>query len=64
MNEKEPFCIVKYNDGNCQLFNQIQFEVYALLPTNKLQSEIVFVQSYIKYKLEAEAIYFSQYTLN
>ena len=64
MNEKEPFCIVKYNDGNWQLFNQIQFEVYALLPTNKLQSEIVFVQSYIKYKLEAEAIYFSQYTLN
>jgi hypothetical protein len=30
----------------------------------KLQAEIVFAQSYIKYKLEAEAIYYSLYTLN
>jgi hypothetical protein len=30
---------------------------------SKLQEEIVFVQSYIKYKLETQAIYYSEYTL-
>ena len=29
----------------------------------KLQEEMVFVQSYIKYKLEAKAIYYSNYHL-
>lgn len=63
MNQKEPFCIVKYTDGNCQLFNQTQFEVYMLSSPAKLQEEIAFVQAYIKYKLETQAIYYSEYTL-
>ena len=37
MNDKEPFCIVKYKDGNCQLFNQKEFEVYSLSLQSKLQ---------------------------
>ena len=63
MNDKQPFCIVKYNDGNCQLFNQVQFEVYTLQTMNKLMEQLVFVQSYIKYKLQTEAIYYSEYIL-
>jgi hypothetical protein len=51
MNHKEPFCLVKYTDGNCQLFNQLEFEVYSLAAPSKLQEQMVFVQSYIKYKL-------------
>jgi hypothetical protein len=63
MNDKEPFCLVKYTDGNCQLFNQREFEVYSLSLPSKLTEELVYVQSYIKYKLESDAIYYSQYTL-
>lgn len=63
MNDKEPFCLVKYTDGNCQLFNQREFEVYSLSLPSKLTEELVYVQSYIKYKLETDAIYYSQYTL-
>lgn len=55
--------MVKYKDGNCTLFNQIQFEVFSLTHPAKLQEDVVYVQSYIKYKLETEAIYFSEYTL-
>jgi hypothetical protein len=62
MNEKEPFCIVKYSDGNCQLFNQTEFEIYALGSLTKLTEEVSYFQSYIKYKLEAESIHFSTYT--
>lgn len=63
MNNTEAFCIVKYTDGNCQLFNQIQFELYMLGSLSKLEESTVYVQSYIKYKLETKAIYFSNYTL-
>jgi hypothetical protein len=30
----------------------------------KLQEDISFVQTYIKYKLETQAIYYSEYTLD
>lgn len=62
MNEKEPFCIVKYSDGNCQLFSQMEFEIYALGSLTKLTEEVSYFQSYIKYKLESESIHFSTYT--
>jgi hypothetical protein len=61
INEKEPFCLIKYNDGNCQLLNQAEFEVFSLVPLPKMQ-EACFFQSYIKYKLETESIHFSEYT--
>lgn len=61
MNEKEPFCIIKFNDGNCQLLNQTEFEALALPPAPKLH-DACFFQSYIKYKQEAESIYYSEYT--
>lgn len=61
MNEKEPFCIIKFNDGNCQLLNQTEFEVFSLGLAPKMQ-EACYFQSYIKYKQEAESIYYSEYT--
>ena len=63
MHAKELFCIVKYTDGNCRLFTQVGFEVYMLGSLARMQEEVVFVQSYLKYKLEAKAIYYSEYTL-
>lgn len=51
MNETEPFCIVKYTDGNSQLFNQAEFEIYVLSNALKIHEEVSFIQSYIKYKL-------------
>lgn len=50
MNEKEPFCLLKYKDGNCQLFNQAEFENYAITLPSKIAQEAAYFQSYIKYK--------------
>jgi len=59
MHAKELFCIVKYTDGNCRLFTQVGFELYMLGSLAKMQEEVVFVQNYLKYKLETQAIYYS-----
>jgi len=47
MNDKEPFATIRYSQGNFQLLNKKEFELFSIV---KLPEDVVYVQSYIKSK--------------
>lgn len=62
MNEKEPFSLVMYNDGNCQLLNQLELEIFTMQKQATIMEEVLFFQAYIKYKSGGEGILYSEYS--
>ncbi len=60
MNDKEPFATIRYSQGNFQLLNHKEFELFTLM---KMPEDVVYVQSFIKSR-EAEAIVISLYSEN
>ncbi len=60
MNDKESFATIRYSQGNFQLLNHKEFELFTLI---KMPEDVVYVQSFIKSR-EAEAIVVSLYSEN
>lgn len=58
MNDREPFATIRYNQGNYQLLNQKEFEMFSIV---KLPEDVVFVQSYVKAK-EGDGVVMSGYS--
>jgi hypothetical protein len=62
MNEREPFCLVAYHDGNCQLLNQLEFQLFALQPLSNIQQDTLFLQAYLNPRKQQHGFLFSDYS--